>query len=57
MKSKKVMDFRGIFEEVTKMVRVFVPEHKDIKKGIERLIGKYILERDEKDKELLKYKD
>lgn len=43
MKSKKVMDYKSIFEEVAKMIRVFVPPSRDIKTAIDRLIGKEIL--------------
>lgn len=57
MKSKKVMDYKSLFEEVTKMIRVFVPQSRDIKTSIDRLISKDIIERDEKDRELVKYKD
>lgn len=57
MKSKKVVDYKSLFEEVTKMIRVFVPQSRDIKLAIDRLISKEILERDEKDRELVRYKD
>lgn len=50
MKSKKVMDYKSLFEEVGRMIRVFVPQSRDIKASIDRLIGKDILERDEKDR-------
>jgi hypothetical protein len=43
MKSKKVMDYKSVFEEVTKMIRVFVPQSRDIKIAIDRLIAKEIL--------------
>jgi hypothetical protein len=39
------------------MVRVFVPMAKDIKIAIDRLITKEILQRDDKDRELIRYKD
>jgi hypothetical protein len=57
MKSKKVMDYKSLFDEVTKMIRVFVPQARDIKTSIDRLIAKEIIERDEKDRELVRYKD
>lgn len=57
MKSKKVMDYKSLFEEVTRMIRVFVPQSRDIKVAIDRLISKEIIERDEKDRELVRYKD
>ncbi len=39
------------------MIKVFNPAVRDIKSSIERLLTKEILARDEKDKNLLKYKD
>jgi hypothetical protein len=57
MKARKVLDFKTLIEEVTKMVRVFVPMAKDIKIAIDRLITKEILQRDDKDRELIRYKD
>jgi len=35
-----VIDFKTMIEEVTKMIRVFVPQSKDIKMAIDRLIAK-----------------
>jgi hypothetical protein len=57
MKAKKVIDFKSLVEEVIKMIKVFTPQIKDIKIAIERLITKEILQRDEKDREQLRYKD
>ena len=57
MKSKKVLSFDKIVEEVLKMVKVFSPGSKDIKMSIDRLLVKELLSRDEKDKNILKYKD
>jgi hypothetical protein len=57
MKARKVVDYRSLIEEVTKMVRVFVPAPKDIKTAVDRLIAKEILQRDEKDRELIRYRD
>jgi hypothetical protein len=39
------------------MIRVFVPPSKDVKLSIDRLIAKELLQRDEKDRELIRYKD
>lgn len=50
MKSRKVMDYKSLFDEVTRMIRVFVPQSRDIKASIDRLIAKEIIERDEKDR-------
>jgi len=50
MKAKKVLDFKTLIEEVTRMVRVFVPMAKDIKMAVDRLIAKEILQRDETDR-------
>jgi hypothetical protein len=57
MKSRKVMDYKSLFEEVSRMIRVFVPQSRDIKASVDRLITKEIIERDEKDRELVRYKD
>ncbi len=57
MKAKKVLDFKTLIEETVKMIRVFVPQAKDIKQAIDRLIAKQLLQRDEKDRELIRYKD
>ena len=57
MKAKKVLDFKSLIEETIKMIRVFVPQPKDIKISIDRLIAKEILQRDEKSKELVRYRD
>lgn len=57
MKARKVVDYRSMIEEVTKMVRVFVPAPKDIKTAVDRLIAKEILQRDDKDRELIRYRD
>ena len=46
MKAKKVLDFKSLIEETIKMIRVFVPQPKDIKISIDRLIAKEILQRD-----------
>ena len=51
------MDFKSIIEETIKMIRVFVPPAKDVKMSIDRLIAKELLQRDEKDRELIRYKD
>jgi hypothetical protein len=40
MKAKKVLDFKIIIHEITKMIQVFVPQTKDIKLSINRLINK-----------------
>ncbi len=40
MKAKKVLDFKTLIEETVKMIRVFVPQAKDIKQAIDRLIAK-----------------
>ena len=40
MKSKKVLDYKTLLDEVIKMIRVFVPHGRDIKMAIERLISK-----------------
>jgi len=39
------------------MIKVFVPPAKDVKMSIDRLITKDLLQRDEKDRELIRYKD
>jgi hypothetical protein len=39
------------------MIKVFVPPAKDVKLSIDRLITKDLLQRDEKDRELIRYKD
>lgn len=57
MKAKKVLDFKSLIEETIKMIRVFVPAPKDIKLSIDRLINKELLQRDEKDRELIRYRD
>lgn len=57
MKSKKITDFETLFCEITKMIRVFVPQKKDIKLAIDRLINKQLLSRDEKDVAKIKYVD
>ena len=46
MKARKVLDYKAVLTEVTSMVRVFVPQTKDIKISIDRLISKDILQRD-----------
>lgn len=43
MKSKKVMDYKSLFDEITKMIKVFVPQARDIKSSIDRLLSKEIL--------------
>ena len=57
MKAKKILDFKSLIEETVKMIRVFVPLAKDIKISIDRLISKEILQRDEKDREMIRYRD
>lgn len=48
MKSKKVISFDKLCEEIIKMIKVFTPSMKDIKNSVERLLSKDILMRDEK---------
>jgi hypothetical protein len=43
MKSKKVMDYKSLFDEITKMIKVFVPQARDIKSSIDRLLSKEII--------------
>lgn len=57
MKVKKILGFERIVEEVSKMVKVFNPSVRDIKNSVERLLGKDVLIRDEKDKNTIRYKD
>lgn len=40
------MDYKSLLEQVIKMIKVFVPQGRDIKMAIDRLISKDILERD-----------
>ena len=40
MKSKKVLSFDRMVEEILKMIKVFTPSQKDIKLSIERLLTK-----------------
>jgi hypothetical protein len=40
MKTKRVFGIDKIIEEVTKMIKVFTPQTRDIKSSIERLIAK-----------------
>jgi len=57
MKSRKVTDFETLFSEISKMIKTFNPQTKDIKIAVERLIGKELLQRDEKDVNKIKYVD
>ncbi len=57
MKARKVLDYKSVLDEVVRMIRVFVPQTKDIKTAIDRLISKDVLMRDEKDQQLIRYKD
>lgn len=57
MKSRKVTDFQTLFGEITKMIKTFTPQKKDIKIAVERLIGKQLLQRDQKDVNKIKYID
>ena len=50
MKARKVIDFKTLIEETLKMIKVFVPEPKDVKLSIDRLIAKDLLQRDEKER-------
>jgi hypothetical protein len=43
MKSKKVMDYKSLFDEVFRMIKVFAPQNRDIKNSIDRLIAKEII--------------
>lgn len=56
MKSKKVLGFDKIIEEINRMIKVFTPSIRDVKAAIERLLVKDLLVRDDKDKNLIKYK-
>jgi len=57
MKSRKITDFETLFGEITKMIKTFNPQKKDIKIAIERLITKELLQRDDKDVNKIKYID
>lgn len=57
MKAKKVLDFKSLIEETIRIIRVFVPHAKDVKEAIDRLIAKEILQRDQKDREMIRYRD
>ena len=57
MKSKKVISFDKLCEEIIKMIKVFSPSMKDLKNSVERLLAKDIIIRDEKDKTIIKYKN
>ena len=56
MKFKKVLGYGEIVEEVGKMIKVFNPSLRDIKAAVERMLAKEIIVRDEKDKNVIKYK-
>ena len=56
MKTKKVLSLEVLIEEVIKMIKVFTPGVRDVKASVERLIIKELLGRDEKDRNLIKYK-
>ena len=39
MKARKILDYKALIQEVVRMIRVFVPQTKDIKTSIDRLIS------------------
>jgi hypothetical protein len=57
MKSKKVISFDRLADEIIKMIKVFTPSIRDIKGSVERLLMKDLLARDDKDRNIIKYKD
>lgn len=56
MKARKLLKLDEIVEEVIKMIKVFIPSARDIKASVERLLAKDVLTRDEKDRNVIKYK-
>jgi len=55
MKSRKMLNYTNLIQEVLGILRQFKPDPKIIKKKIETLIEKEFLERDKEDTTILKY--
>ncbi len=55
MKTRQTLKHQELVSEVTRAIRLFVPQPAEIKKRIEQLINKEYLERDEEDRKMYNY--